>query len=77
MTRGGRYDGRRNPLRANQHLLPLQDEPWWLCTHCQCRDCEDRSFFCLLRQCHDMRRIERAQEVDVCGHVPALARVEA
>ena len=66
----------RNPLRANSHLLTLHGEPWWVCTHCQCRECEDRSFFCKLRQWNDRRRIETAREYGVAWLVPIMARAE-
>ena len=75
--RGTRYGGARNPVQANSHLTPMKDEPVWLCfKRCVCRDCEDRSFFCVLRQWRDRQRIERAQALDVRALVPVMARVE-
>lgn len=66
----------RNLLRAPGHLVPLYDEPWRLCTRCECPECEDQSFFCLLRQWNERRRIERVREYGVWWLVPVLARVE-
>jgi len=74
--RGTKHGGARNPIRANSHLTPMKDEPWRLCTRCYCRDCDDRLFFCRLRQWRDRQRIDQAQDLDVRWLVPKMARVE-